>query len=183
MALSKIDAANFLTGTIPSGNIATSSLSASTIGKVIQVVSTSKTDTFSSNSTGSFIDITGLSLSITPSSTSSKIFLSFTINGGASANNYAHFRLVRGSTAIGVGDAAGSRIQGTSNFRKTATPSQDTYTNEFLDSPSSTSALTYKLQVYNNTSGYIYINSSSNDSDSANQTRAISTLTAMEISA
>ena len=38
MALSKIDAANFLTGTIPSGNIATSSLSASTIGKVIQVV-------------------------------------------------------------------------------------------------------------------------------------------------
>ena len=38
MALSKIDAANFLTGTIPSGNIATSSLSAATIGKVIQVV-------------------------------------------------------------------------------------------------------------------------------------------------
>ena len=152
-------------------------------GKVLQVVSATKTDTFNSNSTGSFIDITGLSLSITPSSTSSKIFLSFTINGGASANNYAHLRLVRDSTAIGIGDAASSRIQGTSNFRKTATASQDTYTNEVLDSPSSTSALTYKLQVYNNTSGYIYINSSSNDSNSANQTRAISTLTAMEISA
>ena len=34
MALSKIDAANFLTGTIPSGNIATSSLSAAATGSL-----------------------------------------------------------------------------------------------------------------------------------------------------
>ena len=47
MALSKIDAVNFLTGTIPSGNIATSSLAAAATGKVLQVVSTTKTDTFS----------------------------------------------------------------------------------------------------------------------------------------
>ena len=50
-------------------------------GKVLQVVSTAKTDTFSTSST-SFTDITGLSVAITPSATSSKIlvFLSCTKN-------------------------------------------------------------------------------------------------------
>ena len=43
MALSKIDAANFLTGTIPSGNIATSSLSAAATGSWIKLAETNVT--------------------------------------------------------------------------------------------------------------------------------------------
>ena len=42
-------------------------------GKVLQVVSTTKTDTFTGN--GTAIDVTGLSVTITPSSTSNKILL------------------------------------------------------------------------------------------------------------
>ena len=156
-------------------------ITAAGFGKVGQVVSTSKTDVFSSTSTGSFIDITGLSLSITPSSTSSKILILFSVQGGASASNYANLRLVRDSTAIGVGDADGSRLQSTTGFRITVTASQNTFSNQFLDSPSSTSALTYKLQVYNNTSGTITVNSSYADSNSASQGRNISTITEMEI--
>ena len=70
MALSKIDAANFLTGTIPSGNIATSSLAAAATGKVLQVVTAVDT-TGDSTSSGSYV-ASSLVASITPSSTSSK---------------------------------------------------------------------------------------------------------------
>ena len=45
-------------------------------GNILQVVSTTKTDTFSTTST-SYVDITGLSVSITPTSTSSKIFIKY----------------------------------------------------------------------------------------------------------
>ena len=74
-------------------------------GAVVQVVSTTKTDTFSGSTTGSFYDITGLNVTITPSSASNKILINVTVCGGHS--NLAGYRLVRGSTAIGVGDSGG----------------------------------------------------------------------------
>ena len=79
MALSKIDAANFLTGTIPQSNVANASLGAVTAlpaaiptGKVLQVVQ-GTTNTQVSHTT-SYADTT-LTASITPSSTSNKIFV------------------------------------------------------------------------------------------------------------
>ena len=83
MALSKIDAANFLTGTIPQGNVANASLGAVTTlpaaiatGKILQAVSTTKTDTYSESlsarAEGSS-NITGLEATITPTSASSKL--------------------------------------------------------------------------------------------------------------
>jgi hypothetical protein len=78
-------------------------------GSVLQVVSNTKTDTFSTSST-SFVDVTGLSVSITPTSATSKIFISFMFNGGVdTAAQGINMILVRNSTAICVGDAAGSR--------------------------------------------------------------------------
>jgi len=169
--------------TIPSGATITNSGTATGFGKVLQVVSTTKTDTFSSSSTGSWVDITGLSLSITPSSTLSKIFISFSVQQGSSSNGYANLRLERNGTAVGIGDAAGSRLQATTNFRNTLTASQVCWVNEFLDSPSSTSALTYKLQVFNETIGTWYVNRSSQDTNNTQQGRTVSTITAMEIGA
>ena len=84
MALSKIDAANFLTGTIPSGNISTASLAAAATGKILQTVSVAKTDTFSTTS-NSFVDVTGLTLNITPSATSSKILVLCDVKLGVDA--------------------------------------------------------------------------------------------------
>ena len=73
MALSKIDAANFLTGTIPQGNVANASLGAGTAlpaaiptGKVLQVV----TDVFStetSTTSTSYVAVSGFAATITPS--------------------------------------------------------------------------------------------------------------------
>ena len=51
-------------------------------GAVMQVVSTTKTDTFATNPSSSFIDVTGLSVSITPSSTSSKVLINISENVG-----------------------------------------------------------------------------------------------------
>ncbi len=176
MALSKIDAVNFLTGTIPSGNIATSSLSAAATGKVLQVVSTTKTDKFSVVST-SFTDITGLSLSITPSSTSSKILILSNFCCSFSSNSrIGYFNLVRDTTNIGQPSVSGST---TASY----TYDQDqlhAVAINFLDIPNSTSSLTYKIQTKTNGSNDVTItigDRNSNDID------VISTITAMEISA
>jgi hypothetical protein len=158
-------------------------------GKVLQVVQTEKSDTFATTST-SFTDITGLSVSITPSSSSNKVLIHASINFGGSENLYFHARLVRGSTAIGIGDAGESSQtratvplisdQGTYSTQKTYNSATS-----FLDSPSTTSATTYKVQAqsYSGDSRELKINRPSNNSNSGYIGRYVSTITAMEIEA
>ncbi len=115
------------------------------IGQVIQTVVAGIVEVTSSS--GTYVDLTGFSASITPSATSSKILINCSINYGGTSNIYSTSRIVRGSTAIGLGDAAGSRTRGTvftsNNVLQKATNSAV----QFLDSPSTTSATTYKLQI------------------------------------
>ena len=75
-------------------------------GTVLQVVSTTKTDTWSGTpGAGVFLDITGLSVAITPTSTTSKILVTFSTNVSANAVSTTGVRLMRDSTAISVGDS------------------------------------------------------------------------------
>ena len=181
MALSKIDAANFLNGTIPSGNISTASLAAAATGKVLQVVQTIKTDTFSSSTASSFTDITGMNATITPSATSSKILILGNIN--TDSGNNSHIRLLRGSTPICVGDSSSSRSQVTGAGSRNSGSGVDMANNgiSFLDSPSSTSSLTYKFQFYLWNSQNWYLNRSNDDADAGYAGRSASTITLMEI--
>jgi|DEB0MinimDraft_10_1074344.scaffolds.fasta_scaffold66003_3 hypothetical protein len=155
-------------------------------GKVLQVVSATKSDTYAANAgLQTFFDITGLSLSITPSSTSNKILILATIMGnGSPSSSRLGFRLMRDSTAIGIGDEAGNRARLTTNPLYGGTsgrPIEPTSIN-FLDTPSSTSSLTYKIQGYQTESTNThFINRSSTDSDLASYVRTISTITAYEI--
>ena len=155
-------------------------------GLVRQVVSVTKTDTFSTSS-NSYTDLTGLSLNITPSSTSSKILLTTQITFGGSQSMYGFARFVRGSTAIGIGDQGESSQQRASIPLDNPNVSHDIYkvrnsAAEFLDSPSSSSSLTYKIQVLiHDNSQTMYINRASNNDDAAYNGRYISSLTAMEI--
>lgn len=157
-------------------------------GKILQVVSATKTDTSTITST-TFADISGLSVSITPSSTSSQILVFWSTNI-ASAGNAAGLliRMMRNSTAIGVGAAAGSRPQASGGFYVGdvgATNNFATVAGNFLDSPATTSATTYKLQG----AGYsgvtsVYINRTQDDrNNTAFDPRLISTITVMEIGA
>jgi hypothetical protein len=78
-------------------------------GKVLQVVQTVKSDTFSSSS-ATFVDITGLSASITPSSASNKILVMVSLNIGSNDSGLRLMtKLFRDSTAVFIGDTAGSR--------------------------------------------------------------------------
>jgi len=160
-------------------------------GKVLQVVSTTKTDTFSTTST-SFVDITGLSASITPSSTSSKILVNVLIHSTATIPSgnpqWVHFRLMRDATPIFVGDSAGSREQDTfhiyTNVGFAPANANFPFSGNFLDSPNTTSSVTYKMQGWtNSTSGAptLSVNRSVNDSDSSAYGRTASTITLMEV--
>jgi hypothetical protein len=183
MPLTKIQSLGITDGTIVNADINASAAIAGTkisgsFGKVLQVVQTVKTDTFSSTST-SLADITGLSVSITPSSTSNKIFVMYHIS--ANSTNLSQYQLIRGTTAILKGNDAGSRV-GISTGRL-STGGEETFNSSafFLDSPSTTSSTTYKIQVRVQT-GTVYINRSENDTDSATLSqRTTSSITAIEI--
>ena len=150
---------------------------------VVQVVSTTKTDTFNTTST-SYTDITGLSATITPSSSQNKILTMFTVYMAMSATGWGGMvQLQRGSTAICVGDAASSRTQASASFYMVDNLQfVNSISNNFLDSPNTTSATTYKLLGRTQSSSYtMYVNRNGSDQDNASVPRLASSLTLMEI--
>jgi len=152
-------------------------------GTILQVVSVTKIDTFSTTSS-SYVDVTGLSVSITPTSATSKILITGLVNIAAS-QDVGFFRLVRDSTAICVGTAAGSRVAATAQMRNsTDSADADAAALNFLDSPNTISSVTYKIQTANSPGGYTTrINSSADDADQTNRGRTASTITVMEVAA
>lgn len=154
-------------------------------GKIQQVLSTTKTDTFTTSS-GSPVDVTGLSVSITPTSATSKVLIFAMISMSANtATNEAFGQLVRDSTAIAIGDSAGSRLRATFGSDTGGDVGQNSVSVLFLDSPATTSATTYKIQVQSNTSsgGTVVVNRGYNDTDTSTRGRTVSTLTVLEVSA
>ena len=145
------------------------------IGKVLQVVSTFKNDTFSSSST-SFVDITGMSVSITPTAATSKILVQAILYVSHSSSSTVRINLLRGATNIAQPSAGADAS--TAMAAVPAAGSMTAMPISFLDSPATTSAVTYKLQtsVFGDT-GYI------NQSASLSARTAVSTITVMEVSA
>ena len=160
-------------------------------GKILQVVSTAKTDTFSESLAGNTNSSTNcIQVQITPSSTSSKVLIMVTLHGsssywGAVGQGAYQGRLVRNGSNLIVGDAAGSRNRMTMR----AGDSDGNFVEEgmaftYLDSPSSTSLLTYGVRLDNvdNGSATLYLNRSPGDNDSnTTTTRTVSTITVMEV--
>ncbi len=114
------------------------------IGQVVTATSTTSTTT----SSGSYVDVTGLSVSITPTSASSKILVmvqcQFATNQGTTAYSIGQSRLVRDSTTL-YNNLLGSYWSGGTNPQYLVN-----YVTPFIqwvDSPATTSATTYKLQM------------------------------------
>ena len=148
-------------------------------GSVVQVVQGIKTNVASTSSTG-FVD-TGLEVTITPKSSSSKILVSYAANISTDTS-HAFLRVVRNGTPIAFGDAAGSRVQCTHYVRHMTSQSMESYCMEFLDSPSTMSSVTYKLQYSVASINYtVTLNRSHNDGDNVYYGRGVSTITAKEI--
>ena len=152
-------------------------------GGVIQVKSSTKTDGNFNTSSSSYVDVTGLSVTITPTRSDSKILIFANIHGVGNSDTQAYFRFMRDSTPICVGDAAGSRVQATlgSMYYNQQNDTKSCSQN-FLDSPSTTSSVTYKIQARTQGAGTLYINRSNTDVNSSNSGRFTSTITVMEVS-
>jgi len=170
------------TFSIPSGVTLSNSGTASGFGggKVLQVVSTFKNDTFSTNAVGvgSAVTLTGLTASITPSATSSKILISWIINYSTSASYSGFCNLMRDTTAIAQ-PSSGSDAS-SFNLQNRASDIVKPASGNFLDSPSSTSAITYSFDVWSShSSNTILINQMTGVSTITTG----STITLMEIGA
>jgi len=149
-------------------------------GKIGQVVSTVKTDTFTTTST-TFTDITGVTVDITPAASSSKILIIASIQVGGSATVREGLILVRDSTDIYIGDAAGDRIRATIYLNPQSATVVDSASIVFLDSPSTTSATTYKIQGQTESGNTLTINRNLTDTDAATYYRSPSSITVMEV--
>lgn len=149
---------------------------------IVQVKSTTKTDTFTTTS-GSYTDVTGLSVSITPTSSSNQILVMVTMSVGCDpAVTTILTQLVRGSTAIALGDAGGSRVRATQDGKAQGGFAAMPWSMSFLDSPATTSATTYKVQMLSLASGQtVTVNRSLTDSDSGSYARSSSTITVFEV--
>jgi hypothetical protein len=158
---SDIPAAN-LTGSLPA--IDGSSLTG--VGKVLNVWQATKTDT-QAISGFTAVDVSGLTLTINPTSTSSKFLVTF--NVWASNDYYkSYINLLRNGTVLSANaDGAGDgRYRGTSvhaldqgDINSHGLVGNHTIT--YLDSPNTTSSLTYKIQARGRlTSNVTYINRS-----------------------
>ena len=124
-------------------------------GSVLQVVQANLSSTFSTTSS-SYQD-TGLSASITPSSSSSKILVVLSAHGGQSnSGRSALYNLVRTSTIIREGD----------NLQAGTTFSNMPLVLYELDSPSTTSSVTYKSQIKTDGLGTMTMYASGNQKSS-----------------
>ena len=170
------------TGTLASSSrgITRSSMPA---GSILQVVQTVKTDTFTTSSTTP-VDITGMSVSITPTSSTSKILVTIDLKW----TTYAHcdVYLLRNGTKIYFGDLSGNQTQALLHGYASGGP--DDYGlayghATFLDSPATTSAVTYKLQgaVPYSASYIIAVNYMRPNENNAYNARVASSMTLMEI--
>ena len=146
-------------------------------GGIIQVVSTTLTTPTSTTSTSAFEDISGLSVAITPKFSTSKVLLMVSLGSLSTNAQSMGFRFLRGSTQIG-GATSTANQSGFTNVYAAAAFIMSAYHN-FLDSPSTTSATTYKLQ-WRVASGTGYLGQWK---DSTTDYNGSSTITAMEVSA
>ena len=162
-------------------------------GKLLQVVSSIKTDTFTKGTSTDWLDIDGTDQAgsgsvwcckITPSAATSKVLVLATL--AFSTTYYGAGRLVRDSTALAVGDAASNRTQGTWSSGYASTGMVPVFSVPFLDSPSSTSELTYKAQIATPHSASYGLSVNvpiTGDADGAYITRSVSVLTLIEVGA
>ena len=153
-------------------------------GKVGQVVQTHFT-TQSQMSSSSFAAISGCTVDITPSATSSKVFVMISLCAGVNQASYGFFKLYRDSTLIGSGSDSSNRIG--CNFSISQNDGDNTSDGvkqvnyNYLDSPSSTSQLTYTVQASTFSNSTITYNKTPDNSDNGRTAQGSSTITVLEV--
>jgi hypothetical protein len=128
-----------------------SGVTTSGIGKVLQVVTATDSTTRSTTSASFVTASNTLSVNITPSSASNKIFIIVNAGGYINATGEANYTIYKESTNLGGSDGM------TVMYNETAAQINSSIAMSYLDSPSSTSELTYQVYL-KAVSGTVYIN-------------------------
>ena len=153
-------------------------------GHVVQVVSAHKSDPATANSVYPTWSDIGFEASITPTSATSKILMISNLSIGNNSAMFSYHRILRdGTVAIDVGDVSPTQAQVTSTYYQDHNGGQMIkQTSTFLDSPATTSQVTYKIQVCGASNSVFYLNRSGRDGAYTQYDgRGASNLTLMEI--
>ena len=115
--------------------------------RIAQVVTATTTNTTSATGGAGYVDVSGLSVTITPTLSTSKVLIvtSFNILGSGTTYQNGQVQLLRGATSL-TAELVGSYYPGgaSTNFANYIP-----YARQYVDSPATTSATTYKMQINN----------------------------------
>ena len=155
-------------------------------GGIVQIKQTTVTSsqTFSVAVGGTSSDV--ISVSITPTRSDNKILVMVSLNVGCQLDEGVYMTLFKGGSAVtaATGDAEGSRQRVTSGSFIYNTNRTTELNKTFLDSPATTSSITYSCRIggsYNGTTNY-YLNRDHNNDNNNRRGRGMSTITVMEVS-
>ena len=140
------------TAKIVDGAITSGKLASGVGGKLLQVVTATDSTSRSTTSTSFVTASNTLSLSITPSSASSKIFITYSSNGYKNGNNeFSYVTIFRDATNLGDSNSGlNALFVGADDI---AVP----FAGSILDSPNTTSAITYEIRIRTN-AGTFFLN-------------------------
>jgi|TARA_R100000152_G_C6682942_1_gene116370 hypothetical protein len=168
-------------------------IAAQPVGSIIQVQNTTVTDISTVSCNSSFED-TSITCSITPSSSSSKILINLTVTGEGNAADQRRFThrikkvISGGATSYIRGATVSNRVSllgSTGDLTNDASTSASSFSvTNLMDAPSTTSAVTYTLQITYQSGtggGTYYINR--NVSEGSGSPRFLSWITLMEVAA
>lgn len=157
-----------------------------TTGKILQVLSATKTDAFSGGTSNSYITVPDLTVTITPSSTSSKIavFVSVPITYAQTADRGVFVSVFADGTNLAVPDSPGNRVPGQQSINQNGLRTAvvyDHFSGHFLHSPNTTSAVVYDVRVNRTGGNPVLVNRGDSDADTADNGRGVSIITVMEV--
>lgn len=147
---------------------------------ILQVKQTVRSARTTYSSVTSWTDVVGMSVDITPKFANSKVMVDVMVHASVSGSTTINFRVLRNGTAIGIGDAGNT---GQASFRmENSNPAwADVGVYKYIDSPSTTSTLTYKLQVLPYYDGRNVTINNSYGGGAGDDYTVISTITVTEI--
>lgn len=146
-------------------------------GAIVKVVAAVKTDTATVTGT---TPATVFSASITPASASNRVAVVAMLNIGQALNNAPLVDILRGSTAIAQGDTAGNRRRITTAINTNLATMMQSVSIVADDLPATTSSTTYNVQISSNSTGSVFLNRSSTDTDSTTFARGASSILLIE---
>jgi len=179
-------------GTVDADTLASNAVTAGKLasgvgGKLLQVQSTTRTDTFSESLGVGALSADALTVNITPSNASNKIFLIAHVSMGLNNDNEVSWVFYKaGSLLTGAaGTAASNRKPRTTAGDVRWTGTHHTFGGQYLDTAGGTSQITYAVKLGHSANGTktVYLNRSHTDDNYAYDCRTQSTITVMEVAA